>query len=1756
MDQAALEPFPLTRYIHFHSFRFYYPFGNTLADDFLQSVQNKSSPNILSLGCGDIRSCFYTLWKHFGPNNNSGYTGVHFVLNDCSASVLARNILFLSLCLKMPKSSKKIKEWIASFWAIWYNHELKPKHRETMIGALRLLLEWSENERKWSECELGSLVKFTSNVTLQTIRKVWQEWGVSALPVEHMKKLRSDFQKRYFQGCTLTHAFHYIASESIIKPIIHDVPPEQKDSMVVDFVTYLEAGNAFAEPVLNLSVPARQTTVNMTLFDRTDGSYTLHYLLAPYLAYTAIPLYSPSFVTHTTEKKESDQLLVSDDTHFVQTPLLANSVQQFSMWVVAASKIIIQSKQPGSTNLSFTFDCGDAIAFCQNYHEKVSDAHSVVTHFDAIYTSNLADHLSPPALILMCASILEPTGVLFTTTLRFKDIGSTKDGYLTSFFGFQPELFPVLLGIRCIGHEGQYSSKVASQPIPPGNTHKGVSLVWQKVTTEPLKIASLADCSVLCNALCSSAISACTCPLQTKRIALLDHLSAEAFLIILHCFISQLHPQVPASSCTFWEPLCKMITGRREMKSHLLQLQTQSLLHGLHLHLTLSEDECPICRAQPLQDYIDHCCISIATASLRPEVNLTPLFVIDVQVASTLAHITSFAGCMMGPELKLHFFLPKAYAHCKVKVRIPEGGILKPSKVKHGNLCIISWDAPRYLFLSTHSQHSVSDVSSSLGQISKHMGDASSFETVIAMSDASAASISQLKVHHVAVAELQIDRGEGLQLTIQYPYPIDYSGVHIKISKRNNTITITACRASSRFYDETCTFLVDPNNRLALPPATVFSLNTVKLYSLLQLEEDPLKSMASFYVKRIISLLLEGCMFAPIRCKPIILVHPNPYHSVIIIVHEVLHDIQFQTPALDLSYCFLDVNPEGRLQVKSVEDCCKIYIDIPVLDLLKKVFPYFTSQGRNSTCASQPKVEINEAFKRAVVYPLYPDPDVAMEKASMASILPIALFSSLAAHTPSTDTGASTRAPDKQKTKESSVHQTPTADVVTISPKGTICCSYCNKPSENTLKKCARCLSVQYCGNECQSEHWKTHKTVCKKHDSSPISGETAMEPFEPPRETLTDDKGESTKVIRCSRCGKVRGSLKKCTRCLGVQYCGNECQSEHWKTHKIVCKKHDSSPIGGETATEPFEPPRETLTDDKGESTGEIRCSRCGKVRGSLKKCTQCLGVQYCGKECQTEHRKTHKTVCKKHDSSPISGETATEPFEPLRETLTDDKGESTNVIRCSRCGKVRGSLKKCTQCLGVQYCGKECQSEHWKTHKTVCKKHDSSPIGGETATEPFEPPRETLTDDKGESTKVLHCSRCGKVGDSLKECTRCLGVQYCGKECQTEHWKTHKTVCKKHDSSPISGETATEPFEPLRETLTDDKGESTNVIRCSRCGKVRGSLKKCTQCLGVQYCGKECQSEHWKTHKTVCKKHDSSPIGGETATEPFEPPRETLTDDKGESTKVLHCSRCGKVGDSLKECTRCLGVQYCGKECQTEHWKTHKTVCKKHDSSPISGETATEPFEPPRETLTDDKGESTKVIRCSRCGKVRGSLKKCTQCLGVQYCGKACQSEHWKTHKTVCKKHDSSPIGGETATEPFEPPRENLTDDKGESTKVLHCSRYGKVRDSLKKCARCLGVQYCGKECQSEHWKTLETVCMKHDSSLPGGEMATEPSSEPPKQTLTHDKGASTKALHCSRCGKGRDSLKKCPCHKASYCSVECQRLDWRRHQTEHKA
>jgi hypothetical protein len=1083
--------FPLCRYcFRSGSFRYYYAFGNTPAEDLLQHTMGNKNPAVLLLGCGDIRSCFYTLWRHFDlfiSKVSRQFDGVHFILNDCSAAVLARNILFLYMCLKLPKGKQAKKKWLSSMWAIWYCHELYPDHQKALDDCLTFLVERSESVGQWAqpnENPLGHLVQFTNLTTLRHISEVWKMWlerKVAMCSVEYMRSLRSMELMKHINFDAAAQAFSEFATF-----IYGDLDDKKPRACMPEVLAYFREGNCYAENVLvnDLKLRNLPTTVNLTLFEDPNGAYSLHYESIPYSGYFHTVKFSPSdLATCGVATALCDPLLVQHKA-FKSLPLLANSVQQFTMWVQSTSEILSE----GSASISFLFNDQHAESFCREIaHEGTGEGNS---KFDLIHTSNLIDHLGPANVILFVLPLLKQEGLLLTTTLIYKGFTQNVEEFLNLCFGFDCSLLPVILGIRCINHEGvEYSSPVMLQPtpidsgdmMPTGRNNR--LLLWKKVAAHtPLifqqvpavKSGNITDAllnsiQVLANAMLDESV------VGGRRI--LNHSCIETALHILQTFKSHVNSD---SDAKFWEPLSKVLTN--SIKPFLSCFQTQALMHNLHIHLTVDESSCPICNGTPLHESIGLFC-----AEVPLPISFTPHFMIvvhqypssDAKYLYTEAkkgkdvHIFDCFDAVVGAQtLKLNFFAPLKFAEQKYNATLAHTFLSNSVKsLFTKNMKDMKIKFKQYFFPPPPNQSSSVKFNGGFGEVVSYICDGGGGQLEISLSDSTMEVLSSHKLNtsKQSTDELELSCGQ-LHHSIKFKYPIDYS---IKLSKAQRSIQVTIFRQRYEFDEESPAFITMPDTPFSLPPQLI-SQEIMHCQSCIQannhehqiismskvLSISPMAPLA--YVKSTIGPIFEATGKFLFDFTS----YGTSIKRGLVAVNKRLFDYQYKAPAIDLVFCFLDTSNAAaikeswdamiRTQQQKLE-CESISVDNCETKLLKRVFQYFskrTNGSLQSVREQNSRFEILRAhkidnyFTRAVVYLLYRDPDRrGREMVSTASVYG-RLF----------------------PTEEATLPRNPDLDVK---------CEYCGKYSSDT-KECSMC-KVSYCCKTCETKDLPKHKMVCKK---------------------------------------------------------------------------------------------------------------------------------------------------------------------------------------------------------------------------------------------------------------------------------------------------------------------------------------------------------------------------------------------------------------------------------------------------------------------------------------------------------------------------------------------------------------------------------------------------------------------------------------------------------------------------------------------------
>ena len=685
--------FTPSRFVHYGiddgNFRYYYAYGNTQPEDFLKHIHCDDIvlPNVLLLGCGDLRSCSYTLWKHFDPIFGSKhFQGIHFLLNDYCSAVLARDVLFLYLIHQLyylRHDEMKLKKWFCAIWAIWYSHELLPDHGQILKESLSLLHSFAESCSLWSQSSdnpLRNIVSFQEEETLMATRSMWKLWlKLCDVNVDWIS-LKKESSNSKFVPMKLSKSLSITWCKKVLGLLVIDTCEEEVERMSGEFEKYFKSGCVFAEVAFQLSMPSSKckNIANPTFFEKED-LYTLHYGSMPYLCYFHTLQFSVNNLLKAGVSSSDMNWLKVDQASFKVYPVLANCVQQFVIWLTSTSKCLNNQLDCPNPSVSFTFQHGDAIKFL--YSQKREP------QFDIVHSSNLIDTLSPPSLVLSVAPVLKKHGLLITTSLLYQSVTSC-GLYIQEVFGFPAEQIPILCGMRCIGQDGKYNCEVSIHSTPAyHNTNPLTSLgygqgelvfVWEKVNgAMPLILPSLND-SVFAHSL-HNCIRNCTTSFRTKNDVASRGMCSHTGVLILKSFVSQLSKSVAIEDYLFWEGFSRLIRSDESLKPYLLHLQTQMLLCGLHIHLTLTVEDCPLCNEMPLGKSLCMVPIEFTSPGL-----ITPIFLaflhlsnqdfvpIEINTLPSEVQIIDSAPCMVssGRKLEMTVIIPQKYMDSTHRITI------------------------------------------------------------------------------------------------------------------------------------------------------------------------------------------------------------------------------------------------------------------------------------------------------------------------------------------------------------------------------------------------------------------------------------------------------------------------------------------------------------------------------------------------------------------------------------------------------------------------------------------------------------------------------------------------------------------------------------------------------------------------------------------------------------------------------------------------------------------------------------------------------------------------------------------------------------------------------------------------------------------------------------------------------------------------------------------------------------------------------
>ena len=1206
-DPTTKKPFPLARHTHYSDFRHYYAYGNTPAEDLLRHVQpGVRVPNILLLGCGDLRSCFYTLWKNFGSGVTKRFDGAHFDLNDSSSAIIARDILFLHLCLKMPQDSEaQVKEWIAAFWAIWFCHELHKSHYDTLKHSMQELIALSRSPAVWlsEENPLCKVVKLSSVTSLEGVRQNWITWSDKNVAVKSVKQMHKD--RLDMLGRSIPNK-----SQSARKLLDQLVLPCTRqttlDIMEYEILQYYNSGSVFVEEATKdmPSTSKSQTFINLTFYERQDGKYSLHYESIPFRCFFQSYQFSPEQIRSSYRESDGAEtattLLVNDST-FDSYPLLSNSVQQFSLWIRSCASILqnVTQSETGCSNISFTFHHCDALEYCLKL-QSYSNLSKEVPYYDLIHTSNLIDHLTPTNLVLAAIPLTKQNGFLFTSSMKYNSIAAlSPKGYLQLLFGMDLEMIPIILGVSCINYEGianGYSSEISVKPILP---NESITYIWKRVSSLPLKHPSLLENSTsiqttLCKAFCNASPSLLIEQELPACRQELNAINTETVMHILHSFIERVECDV--KDYHFWMPLAHLLLQKSVLTPYLHCIQTHALLHGFHIHLVVDEATCPVCTKVPLNDYI---CQFQLDMCIEPYL-VTPKFLILIHEEPAIPEYIMVKRIILIPELLqivsnmkkachaidsyyimptengtslMQFYMPTRFLTQDYKITVFSIVVNAPPGASQFNLSSVVTTKALSSVTRINSNHAFKNaktkvalpVDNSFGSLKHHTYDKDMFQTTIKLSDECASSLktAPLSPKRQSSSTIEISAGSH-KFALVYPAPVDYSQMKIKIYKSSKMITIEAQRKGYDFHTENLLFFVNPSDELSVIPASIES-RVIDYYCFHQFSQSDLHSQQGdiFKLQLIIFTLFQH------QSENFFVVNINEEISAFIIIEKRLLDLELKCPCIHIAYSSLSsVLRKEVLQILkdlSSGNIRTLEVSQSERQTMEQIFHKFSQQTIISQLSPTGvlhqlhKRNILDLFSQAVVYPLY--------------------------HS-------------SQSTRESTLHVSQ--------------CHFCGACKPN-LRKCRGCGKAKYCGEKCQKRGWKSHRTECKSAQSeAQLKTEKSPSPSSVASEQTLDPAGQYYREIhKCCGCGKEQQSLRHCP-CQKVAYCSQACQRMDWERHKSNCNKKLVS-AGRFTKNKKHD-----------------MCCGCEREQQLLRYCP-CHKVAYCSQVCQRMDWERHRANCTK---------------------------------------------------------------------------------------------------------------------------------------------------------------------------------------------------------------------------------------------------------------------------------------------------------------------------------------------------------------------------------------------------------------------------------------------------------------------------------------------------------------------------------------------
>lgn len=400
----------------------------------------------------------------------------------------------------------------------------------------------------------------------------------------------------------------------------------------------------------------------------------------------------------------------------------------------------------------------------------------------------------------------------------------------------------------------------------------------------------------------------------------------------------------------------------------------QALLHGLHLHLTVDESSCPLCRHVPIEEYVGLFCAEVPLR--RGLISSQRYFTVLIDPDSSLdfgqnqnlglpdkdVHIIDcFAGSVCDNKLLLKFFAPKFFAtkNSNVTVLYYSKGAEYTIVSKATDMGNMQVEFVPYNFARTTALQYSNAVKQDFGDLTSIVYTQHIVTADVTLSDSilEGLTLSSLKTNKISSCEIQLTCGS-TAINLEFLYPVNYGGTRIKLSKAVKSVKIICPRQVHQFEEEKPIFIASPDHQLSLPSHDIAKeilhchagMQMLSRFKLQELSEgvhsyhmemndgstlETKTTLSSFFFEH------EGvCFHLTSRDKEV---------CGQVLVNKRMFDYQNYAPAVDLAFCFPErhSHPTSTQHVRTVD----ISIGDAAFNKLKKFLVYF-AERTNGDCKS------------------------------------------------------------------------------------------------------------------------------------------------------------------------------------------------------------------------------------------------------------------------------------------------------------------------------------------------------------------------------------------------------------------------------------------------------------------------------------------------------------------------------------------------------------------------------------------------------------------------------------------------------------------------------------------------------------------------------------------------------------------------------------------------------------------------------------